>query len=148
MGYDRTVNLRIEANGTSETITPQDLTSYNEAINLLYSMIEYITIGNVEAYNACFSPIYFSTTPMKDRFTKQKIYNITIIEVSQTDKKDNEGKPYTEYYYKLDYMIRHNNGSLRNDMGSDCIKTQHIYLSDRSGTVLIDKLFTLNYIEK
>lgn len=148
MGYDRTINLLIEASGISETITDEDRTSYNEAINLLYDMIEYMIIGNAEGYNSCFSDIYYSNTEPKSRFTKQKIYNITIIEVSQSEKKDEDGNSYTEYYYKLDYMIRHNNGSLRKDVGSDGIKTQHVILSDRSGEVLIDTVYTLNYINK
>lgn len=146
MGYDRTVNLLIEASGMSETITEDDRTSYNEAVNLLYSMIEYMIIGNDEAYNGCFSSIYFSKAEPQGKFTKQKLYNITIIEVSQSEKTDENGKTYTEYYYKLDYMIRHNNGSLRKDVGSDGIKTQHIILSDRTGLVLIDTIYTLNPI--
>jgi len=146
MGYDRTVNLLIEASGISETITEDDRTSYNEAVNLLYSMIEYIIIGNDEAYNGCFSPLYFSKAEPQGKFTKQKLYNITIIEVSQSEKEDERGNAYTEYYYKLDYMIRHNNGSLRKDVGSDGIKTQHIILSDRTGLVLIDSIYTLNPI--
>ena len=148
MGYDRTINYMVEATGMSETITEDDRTSYNEAINLLYNMVEYMTIGNVDGYNSCFSSIYFSKAEAKTRFTKQKIYNITIIEVSQTEKQDENGRTYTEYYYKLDYMIRHNNGSLRNDVGSDGIKTQHILLSDKTGEVLIDTIYTLNYINK
>lgn len=148
MGYDRTINLLIESSGISETITDEDRTSYNEAINLLYDMVGYMTIGNVDGYNSCFSSIYLAQTEAKVRFTKQKIYNITIIEVSESEKKDSNGNVYTEYYYKLDYMIRHNNGSLRNDVGSDGIKTQHIILSDRTGEVLIDTIYTLNYINK
>ena len=73
MGYDRTVNLLIEAYGFLETITEEDRTSYNEAINLLYSMIEYMTIGNAEAYNGCFSSIYYENAKPKVSFTKQKI---------------------------------------------------------------------------
>ena len=148
MGYDRTINLMIESTGISETVTEEDRSSYNEAVNLLYSLIEYMMIGNVEGYNACFSPTYYSAADPLVRFTKQKIYNITIIEVSLLDKEDENGKTYTEYYYKLDYMIRHNNGSLRKDVGSDGIKTQHIILSDKTGEVLIDTIYTLNYINE
>ena len=146
MGYDRTINYLVEATGVSETIREEDRSGYSEAVNLLYSMVEYMIIGNVEGYNSCFSPTYFSKASPESGFTKQKPYNITIIEVSQTDKKDEGGKYYTEYYFKLDYMIRHNNGSLRDDVGSDGIKTQHIYMSDKTGSVLIDTIFTLNPI--
>lgn len=148
MSLDRSINLKKESTGWSDTITEEDLTSYNEAVNLIYSFIEYSIIGNVEAYNGCFSPIYYSQAAPKERFTKQKLYNITITEISITTKSDQSGASYTEYHYKLEYMIRHNNGSLRDDVGSDGIKPLYLYLSDRSGEVLIDTLYTLNYVSK
>ena len=140
MDLNRVINFKRESTDITVSILEEDRNNYNEAVNLLYSMVEYMIMGNVEAYNGCFSPTYFSTQAPKERFTKQKLYNITIVEVSIEEKTDETGKNYTEYYYKLDYMIRHNNGSLRDDMGSDCIKSQHIYLSNRSGDMLIDKL--------
>ena len=140
MGLDRGIKYKNESTGVTVSILEKDLDGYNDAINLLYNMVEHMIMGDAEAYNNCFSPIYFSTESAKNRFTKQKLYNITIVETSITEKKDADGNSYVEYYYKLDYMIRHNNGSLRNDVGSDSIKSQHIYLSDRSGEVLIDKV--------
>ena len=74
MGYDRSINLKIESSGITETILEEDLSGYNEAVNLLYSMVEYMTIGNAEAYNACFSEEYFSNAEPVQRFTKQKIF--------------------------------------------------------------------------
>ena len=72
-----------------------------------------------------------------------------ITEVSVTDKMDDTGATYKEYYYTLEYMIRHNNGSLRNDMGSDCVKAQHLILSEKySDEMLIDKMYTIDYIIK
>ena len=148
MKLDRSVNFKKESTGWSDTITEEDLTSYNEAVNLIYSLVEYSIMGNVEAYNGCFSPIYYSQAAPKERFTKQKLYNITITEISVKTQTDKNGESYTEYHYKLEYMIRHNNGSLRNDVGSDGIKPLYLYLSDRSGEVLIDTLYTLNYVDK
>ena len=148
MKLDRTVNFKSETTGWTDTITEEDLTSYNEAVNLIYSLIEYSIMGNVDGYNGCFSPIYYSKATPKERFTKQKLYNITITEISVTTQTDKNGASYTEYYYKVEYMIRHNNGSLRDDVGSDGIKPIYLYLSDRSGEVLIDTLYTLNYVNK
>ena len=140
MSLDRIVHFKKEGTGVTVSVFEEDRKNYNEAVNLLYSMVEYMIMGNVEAYNGCFSEIYYSTESAKDYFTKQKLYNITITEVSETEKEDENGNRYTECYYKLDYMIRHNNGTLRNDIGSDSIKSQHIYMSKRSGDMLIDKL--------
>ena len=151
MEENRTITYENLSWGTSETLlTDDDAVAAGPAANLLYNMLGYILTGNHAAYNSCFSDYYYENggSP-KGKFTQQKIYNITITEVAITDKVDDEGNPYKEYYYTLEYMIRHNNGSLRDDMGSDCIKTQHIYLSERYGNeMLIDVMFTINYIEK
>ena len=148
MSKNRIINFYKESTGVTVSVLEEDRTGYNQAVNLLYSMVEFMIDGNVEGYNGCFSQIYFSSEEPKIRFTKQKLYNITITEVSITEKNDENGDPYTEYYYKLDYMIRHNNGTLRSDVGSDSIKTQHIYLSDKYGEVLIDKLIVYTSVSK
>ena len=149
---NRSVSFAIAAWGTSHTILDQDDAAANgEAMNLMYHLIGYIMSGNKDGYNSCFSSEYYKNAEPVGRFTQQKIYNIVVTEVSKTEKTDADGNTYVEYYYTLEYMIRHNNGSLRNDMGSDCIKAQHIYLSDRYvekglDEVLIDKMFTINYV--
>ena len=148
MGKNRIINFKNENSGVTVSVTEEDRTNYNEAFNLLYSMVEYTIMGNVEGYNGCFSSIYFSAKAPEDYFTKQKLYDITIVEVSQTEKSDENGNNYTEYYYRLEYSIRHNNGSLRTDVGSDEMRPQHIYLSDRSGIVLIDKLIVYTPVSK
>ena len=151
MEENRSITFENLSWGTSETLLDDsDAVAAGPAANLLYKMLGYILTGNHAGYNSCFSDYYYENggTP-KGKFTQQKIYNIKITEVSVTDKTDENGAVYKEYYYTLEYMIRHNNGSLRDDMGSDCIKTQHVYLSERyANEVLIDKFFTINYIEK
>lgn len=149
MELDRTVNLVKASMGTGKTIDDQDAVTEGPAVNLIYNMIGYMISGNNEAYNSCFSTEYYKYAQPIGKFTQQKLYNITITEVSKTDKTDENGNTYVEYYYTLEYMIRHNNGSLRKDMGSDCIKAQHIFLSERYGDeVLIDKIATIEYVQK
>lgn len=144
MAQDRTVNYSV--NGASETLDESGAVARGEYVNLLYQLVEYIKNGNHEGYNACFSPLYYEVASPKGQFTKQKIYAITITEISITEKKDSNGNLYDEHVYTLEYFIRHNNGTLRNDMGSDCSKKQFIVMSNRSGTSLIDNLYTLVYV--
>ena len=151
MAKNRSITFANVAWGTSETLLDEDdAVTAGPAANLIYNMLGYILTGNHDGYNSCFSDFYYQNGgELQGRFTQQKIYNITISEVSVTDKTDENGSVYKEYYYTLEYMIRHNNGSLRDDMGSDCIKTQHLYLSERySNEVLIDKIYTMTYIQK
>ena len=151
MEKDRSVTFANIGWGTSTTLlTESDAVAAGPAVNLIYNMLGYILTGNNAGYNSCFSDYYYDNGgEAKGRFTQQKIYNITITEISVTDKTDENGVAYKEYYYTLEYMIRHNNGTLRDDMGSDCIKTQHLILSERfSNEVLIDKMYTLDIIVK
>ena len=146
MEYDQTVTYASGLHGTviTETVlNEKEALNRGEAFYLLYNLIDYIKSGNYEAYNSCFSSTYFSdpNATVQGKFTKQKIYNITITEISKIDKNG-----HTEYTYSIDYFIRHNDGSLRNDMGSDCSKTQYFILSDKTGNeILIDTMYTLNY---
>lgn len=129
----------------SETIlTDEDAIARGEAFYLLYNLIEYIKAGDYENYNSCFSTYYFSHNQLQGKFTKQKIYDIKITEI-QTESKSDGNKSFIEYTYSIEYRIRHNNGSLRNDIGSDQIKKQYVKLSDRNGIgVLIDNIYTMN----
>ena len=40
------------------------------------------------------------------------------------------GKEFTAYYFRLEYKIRHNNGTLRTDMDSDSVRPQDIVITD------------------
>ncbi len=143
MSLDRSVNF--SKNNWSSTIDDNSVVGEGPAVNLIYNMLGYILSGNYEAYNSCFSSEYYKYARPMGRFTQQKIYNIVITEISVNNSAvDENGVQYVEYFYKLEYMIRHNNGSLRNDMGSDCIRAQYLVLSERfSNEVLIDKMYTL-----
>jgi len=143
MALDRSINF--SKNNWTSTIDDESAVREGPAVNLIYNMLGYILSGNNEAYNSCFSSEYYKQAKPMGRFTQQKIYNIVITEISVNNNAvDENGVQYVQYFYKLEYMIRHNNGSLRNDMGSDCIRAQYLVLSERfSNEVLIDNMYTL-----
>ena len=110
---------------------------------LLYNLVEYIKRGDCENYNNCFSSYYFSNHERQDEFTKQKIYDIIITELPPQTKTA-DGKTFTEHSFTLEYRIRHNNGSLRRDVGSNQSKKQYVKISERMGEgLLIDDIYTL-----
>lgn len=128
----------------SETIlTDSDAIARGEAFYLLYNLINYIKAGNNEAYNSCFSTYYFKTNSYQPKFTKQKIYDIKITELPSETKSAN-GVSFIVYNYTIEYRIRHNNGSLRKDIGSNQSRKQYVELSNRTGQgVLIDNIYTI-----
>ena len=45
---------------------------------------------------------------------------------------------YTKYNYRLEYMIRQNNGTFRTDVGSDATLVQYITVSEIKNRTVID----------
>ena len=101
-------------------------------VDYLYSIIE----GEHEKHNSFFSDYYYKNHQKKDRFTMQKIYDVSLKKELVT-KKDG----YTEYTYILSYKILENNGTFRKDIG-DGSKRQYITFTDREGAFLIDSVIT------
>ena len=128
----------------SESIlTDEDAIERGDAFYLLFNLIGYIKAGNHEGYNSCFSSYYFNSHSYQSKFTRQKLYDIKITELPE-ETKSSGGVTYIEYNYTIEYKIRHNNGSLRKDIGSDQSKKQYVKLSNRTGAgILIDNIFTI-----
>lgn len=129
---------------SDEIQTAEDAKAKSESLLLLYNLVGYIKDGDSDNYNKCFSSFYFSNHERQKEFTKQKIYDIIITEFS-TQTKSADGRSFTEYTFTLEYRIRHNNGSLRDDIGSGQSRKQYINISERTGAgLLIDDIYTLN----
>ena len=128
---------------SDEIQNEKDALAKSESLLLLYNFIEYIKAGNTDHYNNCFSEYYYGTHQRQTEFTKQKIYDIIITELPSETKSDN-GISFIEYNFTVEYRIRHNNGSLRKDIGSDQSRKQYFEISNRSGQGLkIDNIVTI-----
>lgn len=129
----------------STTLSETEHADQDEDVRFMIDYIQTIIAGDAEAYNACFSEAYYAdadNAPL-DRFTAQKLYNITLTrtETETTDGADG----FTTHGYKVEYMIRHNNGTFRRDLGSDSIRAQYLVISDRGGSWHIDRVITYSY---
>lgn len=138
-GYDRTVYFQDERYGLTVGLDAATASDYGPAVELLYLLVGAAMSGDHELYNACFSETYFASNDPQEEFSMQKLYDIRITRI---DESKPDGKSYTEYLYALDYKIRRNNGSLRPDIDSDGSKTQYILITDRDGSLLIDRILT------
>ena len=72
----------------------------------------------------------------------QQLYDIKLTKVKETEM--SEG--YTQYEFEVEYRIRQNNGTFRNDIDEDESKKQYYVLSDStSKDVLIDQIQGYRY---
>lgn len=91
--------------------------------------------GKYNEYNDLFTENYYKTNEPYVRFAPQMIYDITIEKLSE--RYQNGGTSYT---YNVTYRIYKNNGTFRNDIGSDGAKTLFFSLVEENGELKIDRI--------
>ncbi len=91
--------------------------------------------GNYDEYNKLFTENYYKSNEPYYSFTQQMIYDIRLERLGE---KVVDGKDV--FYYNVSYKIHKNNGTFRNDIGSDGSKTLYFTLVDEGGKILIDSI--------
>ncbi len=91
--------------------------------------------GRYNEYNKMFTDNYYKTNEPYVRFAPQMIYDISIEKLSE---RYENGK--TNYTYNVTYRIYKNNGTFRNDIGSDGAKTLFFALVEDNGEIKIDRI--------
>ena len=137
LGLDRNIYICNPGSGVTESVQPSKVNNYDEGFRVVYSMINAIIKGDVETYNALMG----KDENKKDNFTQQQLYNIKITK-SSVSSDDEDGKVYNKYAFYVEYMIHENNGSFRDDFGSDEIKRQYIVVTDKTGAFLVDEIMS------
>ena len=143
LALDRSVSLKLG----NQTVTIDDgYRSENGTIEFMLKYLDCIVAGDYNSYKNFFSKLYFETENVPEIFTMQRVYEITVEYISETAVTESN-KNYTEYRLSLDYKINRNNGTLRNDMGSDCIRTQYFLITDREGSLMIDTIKSFDIVD-
>jgi hypothetical protein len=148
MGLDRSIYYTTGQGGYEfkNAIGENDYTSYNKAVQLLIKLVLAAQAGDADAYNACFSAEYLQKEGRFGEFTMQKIYDINIKEYTPPSDIVLPDTYDEAYVYGLTYKIKDNNGSLRNDIGSDGAREQYItVVIDRNDRAWIYGVHTVHY---
>ena len=133
MELDR--NIHYKSGSETVMITDDNLEFYGNDILFFKTYFDYAIHGDYESYNALFTERYYETNEPYYSFTQQMIYDIEIEKLSETD--NVQGKIYA---YNVSYKIYRNNGTFRNDIGSDGAKTLYFELLESGDTILIDRI--------
>lgn len=141
---DRNVRFENSQNGMTVEIVDGNLndvpSDIRDSFSIINDFINYAIAGNDVKLNDLFSDEYIDAEgETKMDFTMQQLYNIKVTYITDTTTETN-GYTYSSQDFWLEYMIRKNNGTFRNDMASDCIKKEYVRITNRNGEYKIDVL--------
>lgn len=122
------------------SVNPEEYASVDPVLDFLTKLIETMKNGDFEAYESYFSDEYRQKNLLPEKFTMQRIYNVTIEKISEGRRSNGEA----QLVYMLDFMINKNNGSLRSDIDSDSSKPWYLTITTDNEQYKIDNILTYN----
>ena len=141
---DRNVRFENSQNGITIEIVDDNLndvpSDIRDSFSVIYNFIDYAISGDHQKLNELFSDEYIEADgETKMEFTMQQLYNIKVTYITDATA-ESDGYTYSSQDFWLEYMIRKNNGTFRNDMASDCIKKEYVRITNRNDEYEIDVL--------
>ncbi len=144
LALDRSVSFK---QGNQTVTIDKNFRSENGTVEFMLDYLDCIISGDYKRYGDFFSELYFESESVPEIFTMQRVYEITIEFLGETFV-SKSNKNYAEYRLSLDYKINRNDGTLRNDMGSDCFRTQYFLITNRDGDLKIDTIKSYDIVEE
>lgn len=95
--------------------------------------------GDYENYPGFFTDNFFNYYTIPEKFTKQKIYDISV-DLYNREEIEYKGTTALIEHYKVSYKIMNNNGSFRGDVGSDLYKPLYFKLLKFNGEIKIEAI--------
>ena len=137
MGYDRQFYFEDPTTGIT-VVADEKLTDVPEQckdpVSCLRDYLAYAINGNGDGILSLRKDLEESP-----EITPQKLYDIRMTYVSY-DALNENGTSVEKWCFWLEYKIKDNNGTFRNDMGSNCSRKEYVQLSKRKGATLIDSV--------
>ncbi len=143
LSLDRSISLK---QGNVTTTIQNDHASESGTVEFMIRYLDHAIRGDYENFKNLFSEVYFKSETVPNFFTMQRIYEITIELISETPVVKSN-KSYNEYRISLDYKINRNDGTFRDDMESDCFRTQYFLITNRDGELKIDTVKTFDIVD-
>ena len=136
---DKNRYITYTENGMSLTLVDNDFASCGKPVEMFGEYVDALMHGDAEKVNSFYTDSYFVAHNKYEKITMQKLYNIEVEYISQSDVTIG-GKSFVQYVYKLTYMIMENDGTFRDDLVSDAMKPQYYTLLDDGETIKISDI--------
>lgn len=126
--------------GLTQAVTKETREDFSPEVLFLCDWINTIINGDADAYNRFFNQSYFENVEPQKPFAQQMLYKISL--TYHSEQKEGNERLVT---YTVEYMIRHNNGTYRQDIESDASRPQRVTLRvAEDGTMAIERLVTVH----
>lgn len=136
LALNRTLSYRNGA--VTVTVIPDEYSYIDEVLPFIADYIDTMINGDFSSYPQFFSEEYKKSNIIPQKFTMQRIYNITVEKISE----EYNEKGSIQYIYMLDYMIKRNDGTLRRDIDSDSSRPQYLVIRKTDSYYIIDSIIT------
>ncbi|MGI6202142.1 MAG: hypothetical protein ACOYID_01910 [Eubacteriales bacterium] len=135
-------DVRYTEGALSTLITDGNYAQYGAALELLHRYLEAVIAGDAEALPSFFTEDYKKDNKLPERFTMQKIYEPEIEFYSKNIINPGKSDQVIRYEYVMRYRIMNNNGTFRDDVGSDAAVPEiyEILEYESTGEVLINSI--------
>lgn len=127
MQLDRRIYFSRSYGGYTETerVENEAAANLSPELKLLIRLVRAAEAGDAFAYRRCFAEEYLDVSKLPTTFTMQKVYDIVLTSYMTAGTTVPPGY-VSAATYGIRYKIKDNNGSLREDMGSDCEHEQFV----------------------
>lgn len=139
---DKNRYITYTENGMSLTLVDYDYASCGKPVEMFGEYVDALMHGDAEKVNSFYTDSYFETHDRLEKITMQKLYNIEVEYISESEI-ELDGKTVVQYIYKFTYMIMENDGTFRGDLVSDAMKPQYYTLIEDNDEI---KISDISYI--
>lgn len=136
---DKNRYITYTENGMSLTLVDYDYASCGKPVEMFGEYVDALMHGDAEKVNSFYTESYFETHKKLGKITMQKLYNIEVEFISQSDI-TLDGHAVVQYIYKFTYMIMENDGTFRDDLVSDAMKPQYYTLIEDGDAIKISDI--------
>lgn len=134
--------------GSGEALTEEDYRQKGVASEFFYEFFDAVICGDAAGYRSMLTENYLSENDVPERFSMQRLYDIRVDQVQEVSQTEYKGATAYVYYFEVQYKIFKNNGSFRNDIGSNQSVTQYYELYDLGGRMLLNAVTTKQVVKK
>lgn len=129
---------------TGELINSENINEYGPCAVFFENFFDIAVNGKYNEFGSLFTEEYLKIYIVPEKFTMQKVYDI---EVNRTDEGIlDSGDEY--YKYEVRFKIMNNNGSFRNDMGSDEVKPLVFFLIKKDTNIFIYSINEIKFTQE
>ncbi len=116
-----------------------DVTATGDAAAFFYAFFDAVIRGDHETVNAMTTEAFAADHGLWEPFTMQRLYDIHVVKLREYSSDDHK---MTIFEFDVSYSIHRNNGTFRDDIGSNAARTQVYQLlrDDNTGEVLLQSI--------